>query len=111
MVEEYKDGGGCADIAVAHGHTPSIFARFLRSIGIYRNKSQAQRVRYRRETHTISDAPWVASELDAITHAPSIGLRNFKPMLTVSVADGVLQNRMAEALEAFDVFEVTRHAS
>jgi len=112
MIEEYMDGGACSDIAAAHQHSPKLFAAHLRSIGVYRNKSKAQRLRQRREkrgTHTISDAPWVASELDAITHGPSIALSGFAPMLTVDIRTGkVLLDRMADALEPFDRFPVRR---
>ena len=66
------------------------------------------------EDVALTTDPFEAMTLDMVAPRPSKVLRDFVPMLTVSVADGVLLNRMAEALEPFDVFEVRRcapHAS
>jgi len=110
--EAYKSGAGAWKLYHDFPHSYSQIKAYLQYLGMWRNKSKAQRVRQRREhrgTHTISDAPWVASELDAITHGPSIALRGFVPMLTVDIRTGkLLLNRMADALEPFDRFPVRR---
>lgn len=113
MVEEYKDGIGCSDIAAAYHHRPSLFAAHLRSIGIWRDRSEAQTVRQRREKHERAEvAEDVARSMDSwdvpdalsdIAPRASKVLRGFVPMLTVDIRTGeVLVNRLGEVIG--DVF-------
>lgn len=118
MVEEYKDGGACNEIAAAYRHAPNLFAAHLKSLGIFRDRSAAQKAAQQRKkldrnevaaTLALSIDSWETPDvLCNVAPRPSRVLRDFVPMLTVSVADGVLLNRMAEVLAPFDRFEVRR---
>ena len=86
MIAEYIKGGACSEIAAIYRHSPRLFSAHLKSAGVWRDRATVQKVAPR----------------------PSRVLRDFVPMLTVSVADGVLLNRMAEVLAPMDRFEVRR---
>lgn len=125
IVEMYKDGVGAW--AIYHEHNPYRHSypqirAMLQHMGIWRNQSEAQTLRHKRnkveEKRDSSERPaptvdpWVRAELDAIAHAPSPGLRGFKAMFAVDTQSGkVLLNRVDEALEPYDRFECRRYES
>lgn len=119
LAEAYKNGTGAWRLYHEYQHPYLQIKAYLQHLGIWRDKSEAQMIRQRRERlergaqglpNPLRPAvdPWVRAELDAIAPPPSSALRGFAPMLAVSVKDGVLLDRIAEALEPFDRFPVRR---
>jgi hypothetical protein len=113
IIGDYSRGVTLTKLAKAYPYTQKRIKAVLVQAGVWRDAAARARVRMSRlDAEPCAYDPFDEVDVSDIVPKPYRGV--FTPMLTVSVEHGVTLNRMAEALEPFDVFEVRRcapHAS